>query len=1050
MTETLRKEVGTLLQILGYDHSPHYIRASSLTDDPDYGHIYRKAQAKCSLHGVYQLRGTDFKRDSSNVPVIYVCSASSEEDADEIHRLVWNQNIVPFLLVVCPRNVRLYSGFRYGTVAHSNADSRERGLLIAGVELAKAADILRAFSAESVDQGKLWEGWSNEVTPEYRVDWTLLKNLEQLGQVLHEGGLDNSLAHALIGKFVYLHYLRARHILSDRRLNEWGLSESTAFGRDVSINSFSTLLDHLQAWLNGSVFPISNQELRNIGLSRLRLVASVFLGDTPAGQTHLNFEAYDFSFIPIETLSVIYEQFLHSETSDSGQSRGREGGAYYTPVPLVNFIIDEMERRKPLKVGMRVLDPACGSGVFLVQCFRKLIELKIKRAPAKTLRPVELREILVKHIFGIDIDSDACRVAELSLILTLLDYVDPPDLKATSNFKLPALRDENLFCGDAFDTGANWHKDLVARPFDWIVGNPPWKNLSSLAKRISDKLALVWMKQNSRTYPVGGNQVAEAFAWLSLHFGRDSGISGLLLPASILFKHESREFRKRFFSHVTLWSVANFANFAEVLFGGRSRVPAAALFFACAVPPISRESVEVYSPLLANQTISHSRRSRKRQETWCILVNAGELREVPYQEAVQGEALPWKLAMWGSPLDRTIIRKTEQRFDSLDDLRKTSLYVAEGFQLRTSSASNAGLEAHPELAGRLTLNVKRLKKLSYLYKLPANAFLNIARENTFVRKRGGYKIPLEVCSPPHILVGASRTFFVLSNEFVVLPPRQIGIRHRNDDAEFLKALTLYLNSDFALYHQFLTSPEVKRPVATLKSLLRLPVPFSDQDRASLREWAALYDEIGQGKKESNLFEDLEDSGGSISLKPFMEQINKLAFAALRLDPRLQASVQDLIHTKRYLVDGQIGEAAVKRPDDGDIKSYLSTLQTELDNFLGNDVSARHRIAAIRSDDAGMVELELIPNTSESQPATLLAANETTAALLSSILNGFREKRSQWVYFDRNVRLYKGASTYLLKPMQRLHWTSSQAVADAQIVIAETICQRTSCADMVHS
>ncbi|MGD0445748.1 MAG: hypothetical protein ABSA39_17575 [Edaphobacter sp.] len=329
-----------------------------------------------------------------------------------------------------------------------------------------------------------------------------------------------------------------------------------------------------------------------------------------------------------------------------------------------------------------------------------------------------------------------------------------------------------------------------------------------------------------------------------------------------------------------------------------------------------------------------------------------------------------------------------------------------------------------------------------MHKLPDDAFLKIPEDRTFIRKRGGYKLPLEVSKPPHVLVGASRTFFVFSNDFVALPPRQIGISHKKSEA-----LALYLNSDFAVYHQFLTSPEIKRPVATLKALLRLPVPFSDRDRGSLSDWVALYNTIDASGGGTNLFG--ESDIASVSLRPFLNEINKLAFESLKLDARLQASVQDLVHTKKYLVDGQVGEAAVRRPDDSDIDTYMSALQGELDSFLGEDVPARHRITAIRSDDAGMVELELAQNTSEAQTKTVFTTNESGSGVLSSILHGFREKRSQWVYFDRNVRLYRGSNTYLLKPMQRLHWTSSQAFADAQIVIAEIFCQGHSSVELTN-
>jgi len=62
------------------------------------------------------------------------------------------------------------------------------------------------------------------------------------------------------------------------------------------------------------------------------------------------------------------------EDPSSEVTRGREQGAYYTPVPVVNYMIDCLARKSPMRAGMRILDAACGSGVFLVQSYRRLIE----------------------------------------------------------------------------------------------------------------------------------------------------------------------------------------------------------------------------------------------------------------------------------------------------------------------------------------------------------------------------------------------------------------------------------------------------------------------------------------------------------------------------------------------------------------------------------------------------------------------------------------------------------------------------------------------------
>ena len=400
-----------LLGILDYQRSPHFLTGDKLRFDRDFGHLYRKAEQGCSLKGVYALQGVDSSAPGANTPVVYVCETSSVAEADLIHRRVWNQNVVPFLLVQCPREVRLYSGFKYKreTIGGGTSAAAARGILRAAIQFNEVATVLESFRAEAIDDGDLWQRWNKAVTPEARVDWQLLSSLDRLDQRLMADGIPSRLlAHALIGRFVYLHYLRARDILSDRKLTEWGLDPDDVLSRRARLVRFQLLQNRLDRWLNGSVFPLSAQALADIGEQRLQHVAGVFRGDTPEGQQHLDFDAYDFSYIPIETLSVIYQQFLHAAEYAHGRSEGRERGAYYTPVPLANFILDTLDRRKPLKEGMRVLDPACGSGVFLVQCYRKLIEARIRQHDGAVPAPEELSHLLTRHLFGIDSDPDAC------------------------------------------------------------------------------------------------------------------------------------------------------------------------------------------------------------------------------------------------------------------------------------------------------------------------------------------------------------------------------------------------------------------------------------------------------------------------------------------------------------------------------------------------------------------------------------------------------------------------------------------------------------------
>src|SRR5450755_1654786 len=105
-----------LLKNLGYEGSPHFLRRGDplFSTIPDFGHIFRRApqasrDSNCQLEGVYALRQPDASPERI-VPVIYVCSAPTQAEADVLHQVVWNQDVVPFVLVHTQEGVKVYSG----------------------------------------------------------------------------------------------------------------------------------------------------------------------------------------------------------------------------------------------------------------------------------------------------------------------------------------------------------------------------------------------------------------------------------------------------------------------------------------------------------------------------------------------------------------------------------------------------------------------------------------------------------------------------------------------------------------------------------------------------------------------------------------------------------------------------------------------------------------------------------------------------------------------------------------------------------------------------
>jgi len=194
-------------------------------------------------------------------------------------------------------------------------------------------------------------------------------------------------------------------------------------------------------------------------------------------------------------------------------------------------------------------------------------------------------------------------------------------------------------------------------------------------------------------------------------------------------------------------------------------------------------------------------------------------------------------------------------------------------------------------------------------------------------------------------------------------------------------------------------------------------------------------ESGATDRQMSLFagEDVDDN-----LDELLNQLNEMVCESLRLDSGERALIRDLVHVRLALNDGKIGEPAIRQPTAAELQSYARRLKTELDDFISGELPKRHQVAVVHDALSGMIQVDLVRNSASARKVTVVKADAATARQLKRTRGRLREQRSQWVYFDRNLRIYKRTRTYVLKPMQRFHWTESQAMIDAREIIAETL------------
>lgn len=258
---------------------------------------------------------------------------------------------------------------------------------------------------------------------------------------------------------------------------------------------------------------------------------------------------YEFSVLPADILGQVYEQFLgkvirltagHRAVVEDKPEVKKAGGVYYTPTYIVDYIVKNtvgrlLEGKTPREISggakdpIRVLDPACGSGSFLIVAYQYLLDwyrdryaeqdaekLSKGREPKLyqsqgggwKLTTAERKRILLSHIYGVDIDPQAVEVTKLSLLLKVLEGETENTL--TSQLKLfheRALPDlsNNIKCGNsligpdfyehrqmsvlddderrrvnAFDWSAEFPEAMKAGGFDAVIGNPPYVRQESL------------------------------------------------------------------------------------------------------------------------------------------------------------------------------------------------------------------------------------------------------------------------------------------------------------------------------------------------------------------------------------------------------------------------------------------------------------------------------------------------------------------------------------------------------------------------------------------
>lgn len=618
-----------------------------------------------------------------NPVVVFVKDEPGRQDLRKLFNRAWCMARPPLLFVAQPAKLSVFDLTR-PPVETTNDPSTSDRLLKATSSAAEVQTTLKDYHRANIESGKLFE--EQRFGLENRADRALIRDLALVRNQLLASGMSIQHAHALIGQSIFIRYLEDRRILTPlyfRRLasgnEDWRRILDSAATHDgskderrlcyaavLSDRSFAhALFSQLAHEFNGDLFPFGAGEQRAFTASRLRIMRRFLLGQI-RGPMLFSF-AYDFDIIPIELISSMYEEFLRTE-----KGKPNTHGSYYTPGALVDFVLSQTLDEDILATRPRVLDPSCGSAIFLVEVFRRIVRhrLSVRR---QRLRSDELRKILREQIAGIDVQPEAIRVAAFSLYLALLHYLEPPDIlghrlpnlvySATRNGTDPRQHFDILVAANAFDVETVIGEQPIRDRFssecaDVVVGNPPWGTQSTPngGAQQAAKIAMKWCLDRNRM--VGDKELSQAFVHRSQDFLRPGGRAGLLLSTGVFFKrhNNSKKFREQWLASSEIKAVVNFAAVRDVFFK-KAIAPFASVVFNKR-PPNRQHRFHYYS----------AKKTAIVDGLRAVVLSKPDLHAVSQFELSATEEL-WKVYWWGGHRDEALLQalRLEQTLGSLTD-----------------------------------------------------------------------------------------------------------------------------------------------------------------------------------------------------------------------------------------------------------------------------------------------------------------------------------------------------------------------------------------------
>jgi methylase of polypeptide subunit release factors len=492
---------------------------------------------------------------------------------------------------------------------------------------------------------------------------TLIQNIRKVTEMLSKElkKAPRELINKIIIQSILIKYLEetsddeGKKLLTEKYFKKY--NNSNSFNDVLIKGKFSNLLNDLNKNFNGNVFKWETTEQEQLESLDLSIVAKLLATDKisiDALQLEIGFpdwRYFEFKYIPVELISRLYEEFLGENKKDKG--------LFYTPSHLAKLLVDECLPLKKYKdfdlANFRILDPACGSGIFLVTAFKRLVQ--IWRLQHKLDKPNidDLKKIL-RNIYGVDKEEQAVMLSSFSLSLALCNELKP--IEVINKLKFDDLTKENLVHSDFF-VFYNTQK----LKYDLVIGNPPY--VRGGTKELDDNQTFV----SGQIIKVPNNQIALKFLGHSHALLNSGGLQCLLVKSSgLLHNSSSHDFTELIFAKTNVVQILDFTSLARnnTLWDNKNfsvtskkkspvEVDTAAIFIRQGQPDYSKNILHVTF-----------RRTKATKDRIVFEIDDYDLHFINRKTAIENKSI-WKYNLLGGGRIKNTIEKLES-FGKLEDL----------------------------------------------------------------------------------------------------------------------------------------------------------------------------------------------------------------------------------------------------------------------------------------------------------------------------------------------------------------------------------------------